>query len=389
MEDYTKYLASLESIDNYSVIINVNNKTCKYGSNDKFAIGSLSKSFGAYLLYCSVQQQLCAYEDLVSTYYPLKSDITLRDLIIHNTPYDSHLFTQLIDFGFDINFIKQKLSNEIPTKDKEFHYNNIFYVILSDILEKINKKPINELFNELVKSIGLNETGFTNNPIQGYYVDTEYKIKPTKLIRETSVFGFAGGIISTTNDMLLWANFIKKIPDFLKLYDGYWYGNGYWTADEKRITRCHTGSVFGYSTAFIIVPEYDISICALCNLTNALFPSRIINYIMRTEYNMLTFNIVSPLLDELPLPCSIKEGYYMNGMIGKIRIHNNTIFIGSVVGNLKCVNIASKEYIVMWNDGQYNYYNSDKIKQVDNNIELIFEAMYHTPLLCKPIDDNN
>jgi len=50
MNEYIKYLASLESIDNYSVIID----DIKFGSNDKFAIGSLSKSFGAYLLYSLV-----------------------------------------------------------------------------------------------------------------------------------------------------------------------------------------------------------------------------------------------------------------------------------------------------------------------------------------------
>jgi CubicO group peptidase (beta-lactamase class C family) len=378
MEKYIKHLISLESINNYSVIINDNNTNIKFGSDDKFAIGSMSKSFGAYLLYSLVQKKLCNYEDLVSKYFPLNSDITLRDLIEHNTPYDSHLFTQLIDFGFDIDIIKQKLSNEVPTKDKEFHYNNIFYIILSKILEKISGSKT--MFNDLLSEVGMNNTGFTDDMVQGYYTDTDYMNKPINLVRKTSVFGFAGGIISTTNDMLLWLNFIQNKKDFLQLNDN-WYGNGLWTADENKLTRCHTGSVFGYSSAMLIIPEYNFNVCVLCNLTDALFPSRLINYIMRNKYNLINFSIVAPIIDELPLKNNIINGTYHNDLVGEIIIYNKTININNIIGDLVCIKLD--EYVVKWRGGQYNYYNSDKIKQIENGIELIFESLYHKSLLCK------
>jgi len=269
------------------------------------------------------------------------------------------------------------LSDEIPTKNKEFNYNNIFYIILQIIIEKISGTKT--MFNDLLLELGMNNTGFTDDMVQGYYTDTDYMTKPINLVRKTSVFGFAGGIISTTNDLILWLKFLNTKKDFLQLNNN-WYGNGLWTADENKLTRCHTGSVFGYSSAMLIIPEYNFNVCVLCNLTDALFPSRLINYIMRTKYNLINFNIVSPMIDELPLKNNIIDGSYHNDLVGEIVIYNKTININNIIGDLVCV--KPNECVVKWRGGQYNYYNNDKIKQIENNIELIFESLYHKSLLC-------
>lgn len=380
---YINYLADLEQINSFSLIVmHDKEKIYTHGQNKKFAIGSMSKAFGSYLLHTLIKKKLCNWDDLVSNWFHLSdSTMTIKDLVEHQVRYKPHLFTQMIDHGYNIKEITNKLHDEKEVTEKDFHYNNIFYaVVLPKIIESVSGQSYKKLFEELLNTIGMKDTGFTDDADMGYYMDNNFLVKPANQIRPISNFGFAGGIISTIEDMRLWINFIIDKEDFLKIDQPNGYGKGWWTCDKNHITRAHTGSVFGYSSSILLIPKYKFSICCLCNLTNASFPGRIINFAVKNTFNIPYFNINAPLIRELPIETKMFTGEYSNEIFGKFKIIDDLIICENVKGDL--IYTKPNECTVKWRDGQHVYYENDKIIKHEDGIELHFYDFYHSPMHC-------
>jgi CubicO group peptidase (beta-lactamase class C family) len=381
MKKYVNHLANLESINAFSLVIIYGDQKITHGNGfeKRYAIRSMSKAFGSYLLQTLVDKKLCKWGDKVSSYYKIKSDMTLQDLVEHNVAYKPHLFTQMIDYGYDVKKIKQNLETEEENGEKGFNYNNIFYAILDDIIETISKQSASLLFQSLMDQIGMKETGFTDDAMKGYYLDDLCCIKSVNLIRSVSNFGFSGGIVTTIDDMEKWMKFMFDKTDFLKIDRE--YGKGWWTADENQITRAHCGSVTGFSSAILMIPENKFGICCLCNMTNANFSQRVINKTVRDIFGLELFDMMAPLKNRLSVRTVPLNGCYKNDLFGKIIIDGNKFNCGNVTGRL--IYVKSDECVVVWSGPESVYYTEDRIRKIDDNkIELQFYDFYPKPMIC-------
>ena len=116
--------------------------------------------------------------DLVTKYYPnydtnKKTNTTIANLLLHNAglPYDypgklPATLDQIMEF---IVFAKP-----IAPVGTEFHYSNLGFLLLSQIIANVSRKSFNNYFEQNKIFAGLKNTGF--NPPQSEW----YKIAPTE-----------------------------------------------------------------------------------------------------------------------------------------------------------------------------------------------------------------
>ena len=411
-------LAQLENVPSYHVAIVDDDKSdiASYASPghsliNRYAIGSLSKAFGAFLLHRMVKQGLCKWTDPMSMYYPVHSRVTLAQLLDHQVDCEPHLFTQMIDFGFDVSGVLGRFQEEQFDKAAiSFQYNNIFYIALAQVLETISKRSVKQLLEDLCTEVGMYETGFTDDADTGYFRDRQsLQLKEIKtVLRPHSAFGLAGGIVTTIQDMLKWMQFMLKQTEFLETngieqpgYSNPPYRRGWWTSDEKRSSRIHTGSVFGFSSAIFLDPSKSFAICCLCNLTNAKFPGRVINRLVRERYcNAPWFSLDAGFHQSIPCPFdwpTLHGCFTAKDDLVSVSIDGTakTLKCGNAVADLICVTRTHEvmqrnqdTFQVKWRNGQMEYYHGDTMEFCDDGeydeqtLTLKFESFYSRSVVC-------
>ena len=152
--DYEEYIVGYRSI--------IPNKE-KITTNTLFDIASLTKIFTSTLVYIAYEEELIDIYDFVydvdSNFVNLK-DIKIIDLLSHN----QYIWTK--GFIADVES-KEEFYNVLYTsyvKEKNPTYADIHYIILSILLEKVYKKPYEQLVKEkIINKLDLKSTTFNVN----------------------------------------------------------------------------------------------------------------------------------------------------------------------------------------------------------------------------------
>ena len=251
----------------------------------KYRIGSISKMFTACLIFQAIEENKISLKQAINPYFPKITNakkITIGNLLnhhsgIHNYTHDTsylNYYTTSKSQKEMLEIIQEGGSDFKPNSRAE--YSNSNYVLLTYILEKIYKKSYEDLLlAKIIQPIGIKNTYFGSklSPEKKECYSYRYSGK-WELEKETnsSVSQGAGGIVSTTEDLLIFITNLfegkiitaASLVQMMKLEDG--FGMGIFSVpfyDKKGFG--HTGGIDGFSSFLYTFPAENTSIALTSN----------------------------------------------------------------------------------------------------------------------------
>jgi CubicO group peptidase (beta-lactamase class C family) len=258
-----------------------------------FQLGSMTKQFTAVAIMLLEEQGKLNVNDAISLYipdYPNGNNITIHHLLTHTSGIKD--FTRMKSLKeiaqkemspkMMVDFFKNELVDFLP--GEKFEYNNSGYVILGHIIELTSGKSYENFINEAIfQKLTMNHSRYaTDRQIikkRAYgYQKKEYGYVNKTIINFSVPFS-SGALMSTLDDLLIWQNAIKsktilkeeslnKVFGKYKLNNGeeFTYGYGWHIREINGLKSYeHGGSVFGFKTMAIYIPEKDIYVVGLTN----------------------------------------------------------------------------------------------------------------------------
>ena len=270
-----------------------------------FHIASISKQFTTYLALLLEKEGKLSFNDPITKYLPelnhLKHSITIKQLTNHTHGLANYFELSALKGIFPkrkmthkelVNMIfRLKQTNFVP--GEKYQYNNTGYLLLAEIIERIEKKPFNEVLKQkILIPLKMNTTLAVDdistiipNKVQSYKLKgNHYQNFP---IRLSGVGG--SGLNTTINDLTLWAInyqqttvgdplFYKRMQQVTHLNSGKKinYGLGLQHEKYKGLSIVfHGGGDVGYRSYILHVPKHQVSFVILAN-TNDFSPLDII-----------------------------------------------------------------------------------------------------------------
>lgn len=258
-----------------------------------FQIGSMTKQFTAVAILMLEEQGKLQVTDPLSRYipdYPAGDKITIHHLLTHTSGIKD--FTTMKSLSTIaqkemspeamVNFFKNEPADFAP--GEKFSYNNSGYVMLGYIIELVSGDSYEKFIQQKIFSTaGMKNSGYASdrkvirNRAYGYH-KKEYGYVNKNVISFSVPFA-SGALMSTAGDMLKWqtalnknlllnANSTKKLFTNYTLVNGknISYGYGWHLRDINGTgSREHGGSVFGFKSMGVYIPEKDIYVIGLSN----------------------------------------------------------------------------------------------------------------------------
>lgn len=264
-------------------------------SNTKHRIGSLTKQFTAMMILQLVEEKRIQLNATIDTYipnYPRKggNKITIHHLLTHSSGIPRFRLDKYRDpYTTDelLNLWEDKELDFEP--GEQFAYSNPGYFLLGVIIEKVRKKPYEQVLQEyILNPLGMKNTGYDRhknllkNRSSGYvkqgldYENAGYT--------DMSVSYAAGAIYSTVEDMYLWDQalysdkllssefrallFKSHIPALGRFYGYGWFNSKYPIGNTKDSTDVieHSGGIEGYSARITRITSKKNLVVILSNV---------------------------------------------------------------------------------------------------------------------------
>jgi len=277
-----------------------NEKGIDAGVSTVYRIGSISKTFTAYLMMLLVQDGTIGLDESVAKYLPeikqLKwkegcdsSEITFRELASHTGGLAMEPGLWDAAAG-PIGEWENKVLSSIPTTDvtftpgTKFSYSNIGYGILGLALSRAAHKPFMQMVEDkifkplhMTSSFYIIPAGYEDRVAVGYH-RSGFGAKPDGEVAKAEYAGRGykvpnGGIYSTTGDL---ARFVmaqygdsdqlaKKYREMMQTIQtpgdgkhGYGFGLFVVNADDGSNFAGHVGSVAGYAAFMLFNPRSKV-----------------------------------------------------------------------------------------------------------------------------------
>jgi CubicO group peptidase (beta-lactamase class C family) len=261
--------------------------------DDVFEIGSMTKQFTAISILILVEKGKLNLDDEITKFipdYPTNGHkITIHHLLTHTSGIRDFTRTQgLNDISKKdltpselINFFKNEPIDFIP--GEQFKYNNSGYIILGYIIETITGQSYaNFVEEQIFKKLEMTSSQYAShkkvikNRASGYQNKEGYM--NSREISFTLPYS-SGSLMSTVDDMFKWQEAIKNNLLIIKettekaftnftLNNGehidYGYGWHIKTINNIR-TFEHGGSIFGFKSMGVYLPNEDIYVIGLNN----------------------------------------------------------------------------------------------------------------------------
>lgn len=258
-----------------------------------FEIGSMTKQFTAISILMLMERDKLDLNDDITKFIPdyptLGKTITIHHLLTHTSGIKNYTSMKEIR-GIAkndltplelIDFFKNEPMDFEP--GEQFKYNNSGYSILGYIIELLSGQNYASFIEEhifkklnMASSSYASHTKVTKNKVSGYHKGDDF-IKSMH-ISYTLPYA-AGSLMSNLDDMLKWQEAIKN--NLLiskeateKAFTNYTlnngehinYGYGWHLKEINGIsTREHGGSIFGFKSMGVYVPNADIYVIGLTN----------------------------------------------------------------------------------------------------------------------------
>jgi len=270
-----------------------NSKLTNNSSNSQFRIGSLSKTFTSMVIMQLENEGKLNFTDAASkTLAGYKNgEVTIDQLLSHQSGIPDFLdnkayAAKILSSSFKLNELVQNFCSDSLEFEPgtQFDYSNSNFTVLALIAEKIEGMDFGEILSERIfKPLNMRSTYYgkakdSSNLVTAYlYEDPEPKYDPK------NVAG-AGGITSTTEDLLKWSKALdtesllpkNKMEQLIKPRVAYtdwdaFYGYGWmiddfkFLASKKHNIIYHPGTDLGFYTMFLKEPDLDLTIILLNN----------------------------------------------------------------------------------------------------------------------------
>lgn len=262
-------------------------------SENVFEIGSMTKQFTAVSILMLIEQGKLNLNDKITKYisdYPTHEKIiTVHHLLTHTSGIKSYTRMKgLNDIATKnltpielIDFFKHEPMDFAP--GEKFKYNNSGYVILGYIIESVSGQSYANFIEEhIFEKLGMTSSLFADhkkvikNRVSGYHNKKGYL--NSRYISYTIPYA-SGSLMSNANDMLKWQealknnilvskNTIDKAFTNYTLNNGDYINYGYgWHIKEINgsQSREHGGSIFGFKSMAVHMPDEDIYVIGLNN----------------------------------------------------------------------------------------------------------------------------
>lgn len=246
--------------------------------DSQFEIMSNSKQIAAVLILLEVEKGKINLQDPIKKYLPELTQNWADSVTVH----------QLLNHTHGIVDINKPLEFKPGTN---FHYGNMSYSLLGQIVEHTSNKSYSEVVNALFKKLQMKNTfAYNQDKIQNLttgYINNKNTYESVKKSLITSENLGADGIISTVHDLAIWNNNLHKgkilRPEsyqllikptalaqhnfFGKEKEGYGYSIRIVEKDTVKYLG-HTGLGDGFSSVNLYFPESDVSLIVLENQMN-------------------------------------------------------------------------------------------------------------------------
>lgn len=291
-----------------------------FSDETKFHIFSLTKTFTAVLIMQLYEQGKIDLDATISTYYPeykgeAAHKATIRNLLTYSSGRDNKDINspELIHQAYDntiwnlddfiTTFLSEKLINPPGTK---FSYNNGDFILLGKIIEKIYKKPFEEVLKEqILIPLKMRNTGFLHhndillNIDDGYSAD---ETDPFALHTPTNTyidnFYSAGAMYSTPKDLLIFDQAVfnatlitkKTLAAMLtadpKLEDT---ALGFWVYPKKfgsmnTLFAERQGEGYGHSANWVHLVDKNLSVIILSNTKSIQYLNKMRERLIKAYY---------------------------------------------------------------------------------------------------------
>ncbi|MPQ49036.1 serine hydrolase [Marinifilum sp. N1E240] len=240
--------------------------------DDQFVIGSISKQITAVLILREYENGKIKLDDKIDQYLSDIDQTWVKEVTIH----------QLLTHTHGIVAINKPLEFK---QGSRFHYSQLGYELLANILEKVTSKTFNELSTELFNKYGLTHTFHPDNKefknlVKGYRETKNGKLKYCS----NSLFNYvpAGSFISSVEDLNRWNQYLhsgklvkKESLELMKtkfatrihpIFGTVEYGYGLLFKDgEENIQIGALGYAPGFVSACYYYPQSKLNVSVLQN----------------------------------------------------------------------------------------------------------------------------
>lgn len=343
--------------------------------NTKYRIGSVTKTFTAVLIFKAIEEGKLKQTDKLSKFFPKIKNadiINIASLLNHTSGIQNinqSKFYDLLKYKEQPRELLLEIIYKLPSifpPEYRYSYCNTGYIILGYILEKIYDKSYAEVLKEkILNPLQLVNTGIgkstiesENNEAKSYSYLVDWR---KNLDTGLNNFMAAGNIVSTPIDInkFFSALFEGKIISEKSLVQMKNLQKGLFRYPyESKNMYGHTGSVLGFLTFALYIPEDKITICISENgvrydINDIL--EYVLNDLYNDKYEVPDFKRISITNDEL-LKYVGKYKYNSDSKDLNVYITNNKLYVQQ--GDSPEILIEAKE--------------KNKFVYDTNKIELLF-----------------
>ncbi|RKS96756.1 serine hydrolase domain-containing protein [Chryseobacterium defluvii] len=258
-----------------------------------FQIGSMTKQFTAVSILILESQGKLTVNDPISKYipdYPSGNSITIHHLLTHTSGIKdftkmktiSEIAQKEMSPKMMVDFFKNEPVDFKPGEKLE--YNNSGYVLLGYLIELVSGEKYEDFIRKnIFEKAGMRNSYYASdrklikNRAYGYHKKSEGYVNRT--IISFSVPFASGSLMSTVEDMVKWQgalnqNIFLKPEQIRKAFTKYklnneeefTYGYGWHLKEINGVsTREHGGSVFGFKSMAVYIPDEDVYVIGLSN----------------------------------------------------------------------------------------------------------------------------
>ena len=259
-------------------------------------IGSITKQFTASAILKLMEENKLDLKDDITKYikdYPTQGHvITIEHLLTHTSGIKdiTSMKTWTVDLmkkhftpKEKIDFFKNEPMDFRP--GEKYKYSNSGYILLGYIIETVSGKKYSEYIEDnLFKPLGMTNSFYGSasniipNRAKGYQKQDEY-YKNANYLDMSNPYA-AGSLLSTVDDLYTWnqalfnykvlsKSTLDKAHSPYKLKNGTFTGYGYGWNLKMKGTKVisHGGSVSGYLTFSLYLPQKDIFVAVFSNCT--------------------------------------------------------------------------------------------------------------------------
>ena len=291
LQENNKYMGSIAISENgktiYTKSIGFDDVATskKSGTNTKYRIGSISKTFTASLIFKAVEENKINLNQTIEKYFPTiknSKTITISNLLNHRSGI--HDFTNDPDYlkwntqeQSRANMIEKiAVGNVVFEPDAKGQYSNYNYILLTFILEDVYKKPYSEILNQkIVKPLKLKNTylggkiSLDNKECYSYSLKGKWEKENET---DMSIPLGAGAIVSNPTDLNLFIEnlFSGKIvsPEHLNqmktIKDKYGMGILEFPYFERK-SYGHNGAIDGFRAGLGYFPNEKLALAITSN----------------------------------------------------------------------------------------------------------------------------